>query len=202
MGNSNIEDLCRQVSELSVGAFGQQISSREELEHFCRQLSESVGGLNRQETEQAWPTWSPPAPELPTQQEMEETTAAPQIVWNPQVVWNPTMMPTQPWPFLPFAGGGLAGSVLNTEVLPKKTSKRKGKSLITLAREAQLLQQQEMKPEQNQPKQQQQQGKRNQKKESAGEGARFCPFCGKSIQPSNKFCRFCGGAVEAVFKPK
>jgi hypothetical protein len=204
LDNSKIEELCRQVSELSVGAFGRQISSREDLDQFCRQLSAGIssGGLYRQETEQAWPTWTPPAKaELPAEQETEEDSAAAQTVWNPQVVWNPMVMPMQPWSFLPFAGGGLAGSVLNTEAPQKRASKRKGKSLITLAHEAQLRKQQEVQPpEQTVPKQQQ--AKQSQKKESAGEGAKFCPFCGKAIQANFKFCRFCGGKVEAVFKTK
>jgi hypothetical protein len=211
-GTSPVDALHRQVSERIEEVLGRQISCREDLEEFCRQLSGlSEGSFNRQETEQAWPTWDaikkPVVPAVLTEQDghydggdnWQDITSMPQLPWNPTLA-----MP--PWPLLPgFSAAGLAPIALGSEQPKKNLSKRKGKSVITLAREAQLQQQQSQGQTLSHQNKLGQVFHKNEPVGKAGqkeEGAKFCPYCGKKIQPTFKFCRFCGNSVAAVFKSK
>jgi hypothetical protein len=211
---SPIEALVRQVSELSnLSGCGRQISNRGDLEEFCRE----VGSFARQETEQNWPVWKAntgeraPATEFQTKQEewnfqgtnYQGLTDVSSYAWHP----SPTTLP--PWQCVgyPYKGGvpeftGSSGSDTTEPLKAPTKTRRKAKSLITLAQESQSRQEQKA---QSQPQQQQQllgqilqSNGQLKKKPAAAKTARFCPFCGAPVQSTFKFCQSCGSEIASV----
>jgi hypothetical protein len=214
-GSTPYETLCRQVPGLSAGVFGREISTREDLEEFCRQISDmSAGNLNRQETEQAWPTWDSniidhtAAPNISAEPMAQDATSYEGMTFSPQVVWPPTMV-MPPWPcYSGYPDEGLAAASTQPSLPKQKTStaRRKGKSLITLAYEAQVRNQREI-PPQVQPLPKDQHNQRFTQpqeqplpEEQLDEEPRFCPYCGSKASRPAKFCRFCGASIESLFQ--
>lgn len=211
---------------------------------FSRQISLAFsdddfrGGLCRQETEQAWPTWV-------ARPQMDPMLAAP--LMNPQVPWvaaatlpsvplPPVLPPLPPTYPAPLALGmlstpspctkfeALAVEEKSNEEEAKPTAKsskglprsrRKNKSLITLAHQAQLREHKKQ-HQQDQQLQQSVQGLQPQDMpkpagidvaeetlrlptdESLTSRCNFCPYCGGGLEAHFKFCLFCGTSVTTI----
>jgi hypothetical protein len=177
----------RQVSTMSAGSLDAPIGGS-----FCRQ-----------ETSEAWPTWHS-VPTVPMVQQQQQQV--------------PYMAMNMPWPAFAdsamFAPDyGYAGSVDSDRAAEDESkggkkgtkggmprSRRKNKSLITLAYQAQVRQQSKFQPNGFQEPPEADETETPPPSEHGQQRANFCPYCGGTLVPGAKFCSFCGTSVDVILQ--
>jgi hypothetical protein len=190
----------RQLSSFGSTGFDKQTS-------FDRQTSSF--GFTRQETEQFWPTYATSKECLyigrdnaQNRDDQEHGDLAPQM--------------PKPGFEIPLAGytaeicqgdakAGASGDGAAKAGTAKPRNRRKARSLITLAQEAQKKQQRELaknqfsKQQMNQHNADSSSASPVQESPSKKSGNKFCPYCGGSASPHFKFCQYCGKNLAAIW---
>jgi len=175
------------------------------------------GGLARQETEQAWPTWQPA---MFVGEQMEEMPLEPindcpqyQPVYANLDASMVCGYALPPYPVVQFPAAGTWGEKKVKEGVPaNKNNRRKGRSLIDRARREQQMNEQGLEQEQSADLPVDTKSwadtpveaaatvvpadtSRAASKEGVSKSPKFCHNCGGETQPNFKFCRFCGTHV-------
>jgi hypothetical protein len=166
------------------------------------QVSEPVGGCNRQETEEWWPQTASFGAPIPNAD--RRNVAIPDC----EPAMTPCVSHTLPMPYTSLVGNaprddaatrGYVESTPANSMPSKPKNRRKARSLITLAWQAQQRQKNQEKQQQNQQQAvtiapcARPAAKDNGQKQ--GGPQKFCTTCGSGAMPHFKFCPFCRASL-------